>query len=159
MKCERALEILNSIKDKKDILTSYEEISELNEYHLISEFKSNIPKTSRKNGLTGLRRKYLQMSNDIRQAYQNLVTLEGEYNHLSTISRFFTHLKIGSGARLKRDISDLHQFIKNKEIDLKKLKWDLLKLNTEIESYERAVKVNGIRVFLTPIGETMIDEI
>ena len=49
--------------------------------------------------------------------------------------------------------------IKNKEIDLKKLKWDLLKLNTEIESYERAVKVNGIRVFLTPIGETMIDEI
>ena len=159
MKCERALEILNSIKDKKDILTSYEEISELNEYHLISEFKSNIPKTSRKNGLTGLRRKYIQMSNDIRQAYQNLVTLEGEYNHLSTISRFFTHLKIGSGARLKRDISDLHQFIKNKEIDLKKLKWDLLKLNTEIESYERAVKVNDIRVFLTPIGETMIDEI
>jgi len=29
LKCERALEILNSVKEKKDILTSYEEISEL----------------------------------------------------------------------------------------------------------------------------------
>ncbi|NVM36167.1 MAG: hypothetical protein HWN81_11275 [Candidatus Lokiarchaeota archaeon] len=159
MICERALEILNSIKDKKDILASYEEISELNENHLISEFKSNIPDPSRKNDLTSLKRKYLKMSNDIRQAYQNLVSLEGDYNHVSTISRFFTHLKIGRGARLKKDISDLHQFIKNKEIDLKKLKEELLKLNTEIESYDRAVKVNGIRVFLTPIGETMIDEI
>ncbi len=159
MRCERALEILNSIKDKNDILASYEEISELNENHLISEFKSNIPKTSRRNDLTGLKRKYLKMSKDIRQAYQNLVSLEGDYNHVSTIGRFFTHLKIGRGARLKKDISDLYQFIKSKEIDLKRLKEELLKLNIEIESYERAVKVNGIRVFLTPLGETMIDEI
>lgn len=159
MRCERALEVLSSIKDKKDILTSYEEISELKENHLLSEFKSNIPKMSRENDLTSLKRKYVKMSNDIRQAYQNLVSLEGDYNHVSTIYRFFAYLKIGSGARLKKEISDLHQFIENKEIDLKKLKEELLKLNIEIESYERAVKVNDIRVFLTPIGETMIDEI
>jgi len=159
LRCERALEVLSSIKDKKDILTSYEEISELKENHLLSEFKSNIAKTSRKNDLTSLKRKYMKMSNDIRQAYQNLISLEGDYNHVSTVYRFFAYLKIGSGARLKKEISDLHQFIENKEIDLKKLKEELLKLNREIESYERAVKVNGIRVFLTPIGETMIDEI
>ncbi|MFX1500842.1 MAG: hypothetical protein ACFFDH_07760 [Promethearchaeota archaeon] len=159
MRCERALEILNSIRNKKDLMTSYEEISELYEYHLISEFKTIIPKTSRKHELTDLRRKHKKMSNDIRHAYQNLVTLEGEYNHVSTINRFLSYLKIGRGARLKKDISDLNQFIKNKDNDLKKLKEDLLKLNIEIESYERAVKVNGIRVILTPIGETMIDEI
>jgi len=159
LKCERALEILSSIKDKHDILTSYEEISELKENHLISEFKSNNPKTSKKNDLTSLKRNYVKISNDIRQAYQNLVSLEGDYNHVSIIFRFFSHLKIGKGARLQKDTSDLHQFIENKENDLKNLKEELLKLNNELESYERAVKVNGIRVFLTPIGDTLIDEI
>ena len=159
MKCERALEILSFIKDKKDILTSYEETSELIENHLISEFKLSIIKTSREDELTRVKRSYMKISNDIRQGYQNLVSLEGEYNHVSTIYRFLTHLKIGKGARLKKDISDLHQFVKNKEIDLKKLKEELLKLNIEIETYERAIKVNGIKVVLTPLGEIMIDEI
>ncbi|MFX1378792.1 MAG: hypothetical protein ACFFA4_06825 [Promethearchaeota archaeon] len=159
MRCERALEILSSIKDKKDILTSYEEISELNENHLISEFKSKIPSNLRENDLKSLKRKYVRISNDIRQAYQNLVSLEGDYNHVSTILRFFAYFKIGKGARIKKEISDIHQLIENKEFDLKKLKRDLLNLNTEIESYERAIKVNGVRVFLTPIGETIIDEI
>ena len=159
MRCERALEILSSIKDKKDITTSYEEISELIENHLISEFKSKTPKILRENDLKSLKRTHMKISNDIRQAYQNLLSLEGDYNHISTIFRFFAHLKIGKGARLKEDISELHQFIKKKEIDLKKVKDDLLRLNIEIESYERAIKVNGVRVFLTPIGETMIDEI
>ncbi len=159
MRCERALEILNSIKNKKDIITSYEEISELIEFYLISEFEAVIPKISRKNELLDLRKNYIKMSSDLRQAYQNLVTLEGDYNHVSTMNRFLSYLKIGRGARLKKDTSDLDQFIKNKENDLKKLKDDLLKLNIEIESYERAVKVNGIRVILTPVGETMIDEI
>ncbi|MFX0002916.1 MAG: hypothetical protein ACFE9C_01875 [Candidatus Hodarchaeota archaeon] len=159
MRCERALEILNSIKEKKDIITSYEEISELIENHLILEFKSNIPKLTKDNDLKSLKRTYVKISNDIRQAYQNLVSLEGDYDHVSTIFRFFAHFKIGKGARLKNEISDLHQFIERKEIDLKKLKEDLLKLNIEIESYERAIRVNGVRVFLTPIGETMIDEI
>ncbi|MHA1916175.1 MAG: hypothetical protein ACW986_10075 [Promethearchaeota archaeon] len=159
MRCERALEILSSIKEKKDILTSYEEISELKEYHLISEFNSSKPKTSRKNDLISHRRNYMKTSDDIRQAYQNLVSLEGDYNHVSTIFRFLAYLKIGRGGRIKKEISDLHQFIEKKEIDLKILKEDLLKLNIEIGSQERAVKVNGVRVFLTPIGETMIDEI
>ncbi|MFX1571549.1 MAG: hypothetical protein ACFFB0_02290 [Promethearchaeota archaeon] len=159
MICERALEILSSIKDKHNLMTSFEEISELKENNLISEFKANIPKTSRDYDLTSLKRKYVKLSNDIRQAYQNLVTLEGDFNHVSTLSRFFSYLKMGRGATLKKDISDLHQFIENKEADLKKLKNELLKLNREIESHERAVKVNGIRVFLTPIGETIIDEI
>jgi len=157
--CERALEILSYIKDKKAILTSYEEISELIENNLISEFKSNIPHTSKESDLKNLKRKYVKVSNDIRQAYQNLVSLEGDFNHVTTINRFFAHLKIGKGAKLKKEINDLHHFIDNSEIDLKRLKEDLLKLNTDIESHERAVKVNGVRVFLTPIGETMIDEI
>ncbi|MFX0023325.1 MAG: hypothetical protein ACFE9S_13445 [Candidatus Hermodarchaeota archaeon] len=159
MICERALEILSSIKEKKDILTSFEEISELKENHLISEFKSKIPTTLRENDLKRLKRTYIKTSSDIRQAYQGLVSLEGDYNHVSTIYRFFAHFKIGKGARLKKEISDLHQLIEKKESDLKTLKKKLLDLNTEIESYERAIKVNGIRVFLTPIGETMIDEI
>ncbi len=159
MRCERALEILSSIKDKKDIIISYEEISELIQNHLISEFKSKTPKILREQDLQSLKRTHMRISNDIRQAYQNLLSLEGDYNHVSTIFRFFAHLKIGRGAILKEDISELHQFIEKKEIDLKKVKDDLLKLNIEIESYERAIKVNGVRVFITPIGETMIDEI
>ena len=95
MRCERALEILNSIKDKKDILISYEETSELIENHLILEFKSNIPKLTKDNDLKSLKRTYVKISNEIRQAYQNLVSLEGDYDHVSTIFRFFAHLKIG----------------------------------------------------------------
>lgn len=159
MRCERALEILNFIKDKKDIIASYEEISELIEYHLISEFKPKVPLTARKTDLISFRKKYVNMSNDIREAYQNLVSIEGDYNQISTILRFFAYAKIGRGGSLKKEISDLHHFIENKEIELQKLKEDLLRLNIEAESHERAVKVNGVRVFLTPIGETIIDEI
>ncbi|MFW9875342.1 MAG: hypothetical protein ACFFG0_19730, partial [Candidatus Thorarchaeota archaeon] len=90
---------------------------------------------------------------------QNLVSLEGDYNHLSTARRFFSYLKIGKGAKLKKQISNINQLIENNEIELQKLKRKLLILNTEVESYERAVKVNGMRVFLTPVGETIIDEI
>ncbi|MFW9969737.1 MAG: hypothetical protein ACFFDF_06015 [Candidatus Odinarchaeota archaeon] len=159
MKCERALEILSSIKDKKEILTSYEEISELIKDHLISEFKSDLPKPLREYDLKSLKRTFMKTSDEIREAYQNLVSLEGDFNHISTIFRFLAYFKVGKGAKIKKESSYLHDFIENKEIDLKKMKEDFLRLNTEIESYERAIKVNGVNVFLTPIGETMIDEI
>ncbi|MFW9949233.1 MAG: hypothetical protein ACFFKA_03785, partial [Candidatus Thorarchaeota archaeon] len=74
-------------------------------------------------------------------------------------SRSTSFLRIGKGARLKKEIKDLKKFVENKESELRTIKQKILKLTTEEESISRAVKVNGIFVTLTPLGETMIDEI
>ena len=159
MKCERTIEILTSIKSKTDIVTSHEEISELANYHLVSQFElKQLPKDHERE-LQGLKLQYIQLNNDIREAYKTLVSLEGEYTRSSTLTRSLSGLKVGRGARLKKEIKDLKKFIQSKETDSKALKNNMLTLTTEIESIERAVKVNGIHVTLTPLGELMIDEI
>ena len=159
MKCERALEILSSIKNKIDIMTSYEEISELTQYHFISQFESHEHNTDYERELRSLKQQFIQQSQDIRDAYKTLVSLEGEYNHVSSFSRTFSVLKIGRGARLKKEVKDLKKFVQKKEINSRSLKHRILVLTTEAESIERAVKVNGLHVTLTPLGELMIDEI
>ncbi|NHJ24250.1 MAG: hypothetical protein EAX89_06725 [Candidatus Lokiarchaeota archaeon] len=159
MNCERTLEVLSSIKNKEDIVTSYEEISELMQYHLISQFESKEINIDHDREITSTKMQFIQLTQDIREAYKTLVTLEGEYHHVSTVSRSFSFLKVGKGARLKKEIKDLKKFIQNKEIDSRTLKDKILELTRDLESIERAVKVNGLHVTLTPLGELMIDEI
>jgi hypothetical protein len=159
MNCERTLEVLRSIKNKEDIVTSYEEISELMQYNLISQFESKEINIDHDRELSSTKMQFIQLSQDIREAYKTLVSLEGEYNHVPAFSRSISFLKIGRGARLKKEIKDLKNFIQNKEIELRTLKENILELTRDLESIERAVKVNGIHVTLTPLGELMIDEI
>ncbi|MFX0033375.1 MAG: hypothetical protein ACFE9P_11985, partial [Candidatus Hermodarchaeota archaeon] len=159
MKCERALEILDSIKNKTDIITSYEEISELLQYNLVSEFSLKGPSKHIEHDLKGLKGEYMQVSSQIRDSYRNLVSMEGEYNRLSGIKKFLSYFKIGFGSSLKNEIKELKELIEDKEISLKSLKNQIMHMSSQKETFERATKVNGMNVVLTPLGDNMIDEI
>jgi len=159
MKCERALEILESIKNKTDIITSYEEASELFQYNLISEFELQGSSKHIEHDLKGLKGQYIQLSSEIRASYRNLISMEGEYKRLSAVKKFFSYFKIGFGSSLKSEIKELKVLIENKDDLVKSIKNQILYLNSEKEKIERAVKVNGKKVVLTPLGDSMIDEI
>ena len=70
MKCERALEILDSIQNKTDILTSYEEITELLQFNLVSEFSFKGSTKHIEHDLKGLKGEYIQLSAQIRDSYK-----------------------------------------------------------------------------------------
>ncbi len=159
MKCERALEILYSIKNKVDIITSYEEISELFRFNLILEFFSQGPSKHLEYDIKGLKSQFITLSSEIRASYKNIISMEGEYKHLSIFKKLLAHLRIGIGHELKSELKELQHIIEDKEIQVKNLKNQILQLNSEKEAIERAVKVNGKKVTLTPIGDTMINEI
>ncbi|MFX1583835.1 MAG: hypothetical protein ACFFDL_04510 [Promethearchaeota archaeon] len=159
MKCERVLEILESIKNKTDIIMSYEEASELFQYNLISEFELQGSSKHIEHDLKGLKGQYIQISSEIRDSYRNLISMEGEYKRLSPVKKFLSYFKIGFGSSLKSEIGELKVLIENKDDLVKSIKSQILNLNTEREKIERAVKVNGKRVVLTPLGDSMIDEI
>ncbi|MFX0148731.1 MAG: hypothetical protein ACFE8E_13415 [Candidatus Hodarchaeota archaeon] len=159
MKCERALEILDSIKNKTDIITSYEEITELLQYNLVSEFRIKGPSKHIEHDLKGLKGEYMQVSSQIRDSYRNLVSMEGEYNRLSGIKKFLSYFKMGFGSSLKNEIKELKVLIEDKENSLKSLKNQIMLMSSQKETFERATKVNGMEVVLTPLGDNMIDEI
>ncbi|MFW9950664.1 MAG: hypothetical protein ACFFKA_11150, partial [Candidatus Thorarchaeota archaeon] len=68
MKCERTLEILTLIKNKTDIVTSYEEITELTQYHLISQSESKELNIDNEREMKSLKIQFIQLSQDIRDA-------------------------------------------------------------------------------------------
>ncbi|MFX1234528.1 MAG: hypothetical protein ACFFBY_08190 [Promethearchaeota archaeon] len=159
MKCERTLEILDSIQNKTDIITSYEEISELLQYNLVSEFRFKGLTKHIEHDLKGLKGEYIQLSSQIRDSYKNLVSMESEYNRLSGIKKIFAFFKIGFGSSLKSEIKELKVVIDNKDTNLKDIKNQILVMSSQKETVERATKVNGMNVVLTPLGDNMIDEI
>ncbi|MFX1480480.1 MAG: hypothetical protein ACFFCI_20480, partial [Promethearchaeota archaeon] len=159
MKCERVLQILESIQNKIDIVTSYEEISELLQYNLVSEFRFKDSPGHIEHDLKGLKGEYIQLSSQIRDSYKNLVSMESEYNNLSSVKKFSSFFKIGFGSSLKSEIKELKQIIEEKENLVKDLKNQILLMSSQKETIERATKVNGMSVVLTPLGDNMIDEI
>ncbi|MFW9937158.1 MAG: hypothetical protein ACFFD5_05875 [Candidatus Thorarchaeota archaeon] len=159
MNCERALEILESIKNRQEILTSYEEITDLINNALISEYKGSTLDRNLEAELEHLKDQFNTLSGDLRDLSKELISIQGEYDHLGFISRFVSYIKIGIGNNLKREINELKKLISAKESDLLNIKNNLLNLNDIKKNLEQAVKVNGVKVFLTPFGETMIDEI
>ncbi|MFX0177406.1 MAG: hypothetical protein ACFE85_14415 [Candidatus Hodarchaeota archaeon] len=159
MNCERALEILESIRNRQEILTSYEEITDLINNALISEYKGTTQDRNLEAELESLKDQFNTLSADLRDFSKELISIQGEFEDLGFISRFFSHLKIGIGNTLRREMTELKNLIRTKESDIIKIKNELLNLNDTKKTLEQAVKVNGIKVFLTPFGETMIDEI
>jgi hypothetical protein len=99
------------------------------------------------------------LSKDIRELSKELVSIKGDYEKSGFITRFFGHLKIGTGGRLRREIRELTKLIEIKDLDITNIKNKLLNLNDAKKTIEQAVQVNNIKVLLTPFGETMIDEI
>jgi len=159
MKCERALEILTSVKNHIEIITSDEEITDLIKFALVTEFELEPSSDHLDKDLGSYKTQFNQLSNEVRNHSKELIILEGDYSDLSFISHWIGKLKLGRGSKLKKEIKEIKSQIKYKEAHVSSLKDDILRLNDEIKTIEQAVKVNGKSVFLTPHGELMIDEI
>lgn len=159
MKCERALEILTSVKNKIEVITSYEEVAELVELALVSEFKEIKSDDDLQQDLTNYKMQFNQLSHEVRNLSKELIILEGDYSDLNFLSQFVSHLSLGHGSKLRKQIRELKSQIKYKEVHISSLKNDILRLNDQINTVEQAIKVNGKRIYLTPFGETIIDEI
>ena len=67
MNCERALEILASVKDRVNILCSKEEIMELMKYSLLDEYKNNILIEHVIRELASLKANYSQVNSEINE--------------------------------------------------------------------------------------------
>ena len=150
MECERALEILNSIKSATNIICSLEEISELKGFDLVSEFTLQEPRKSLEHDLKGQKNQFIRLNSEIRDSYRNLMSMEADLEEMSIFS---------GKNKLKKEIKTLKTLIQGKDLEAQNLKDKILSLTLEKETYERAVRVNGIKVVLTPLGEKMIDEI
>jgi len=159
MKCERALEILTSVKSKIEVITSYEEVAELVELALVSEFRETKSDADLVQDLTNYKVQFNQLSHEVRNLSKELIILEGDYSDLSSFSHLLSYLSLGSGRKIKKKIREKNSQIKYKEIHISSLKNDILRLNDKINTVEQAIKVNGKRIYLTPFGETIIDEI
>ena len=159
MNCERALEILASVKDRVNILCSKEEIMELMKYSLLDEYKNNILIEHVIRELASLKANYSQVNSEINETNKDLLSLERDYEHLSLISKLFSYIFIGKGRILKSKIKKIKAQIENKNLQVSIIKDQILNLNDQKQSTEQAVKVNGKKVILTPNGENLIDEI
>ena len=159
MDCERALEILTSIKKRDDIPCSSDEISDLLKFSFISEHgkeSSDLPMDS---DINTLKMNYDQLNNEIHALNKELLSIEREYEHVSLGSKLTSYLQIGKGKKLKSQISRMEKKIKNMDIQVSIIKDQILKLNDLKQSVNQTVRVNGKSVILTPIGDNMIDEI
>ena len=159
MDCERALEILASIKKRDDIPCSSDEISDLLKFSFISQYgkeSGNLPMNS---DINTLKMNYDRLNNDIHILNKELLSVEREYEHVSLGSKLIRYLQIGKGKKLKSQFSKLKNEIKNKDIQVSIIKDQILKLNDQKQSINQAVRVNGKNVILTPIGDNMINEI
>ncbi|MHA1107163.1 MAG: hypothetical protein ACTSPN_15830 [Promethearchaeota archaeon] len=159
MDCERALEILTSIKKRDDIPCSSDEISDLLKYSFISEYGKERADLPTESEINSLKMNYDRLNTEIHGLNKDLLSIEREYEHVSLGSKLVSYLQIGKGKKLKSQISRLKNDIKHMDIQVSILKDQILKLNDQKQSINQAVRVNGKNVILTPIGDNMIDEI
>ena len=159
MDCERALEILTSIKKRDDIPCSSDEISDLLKFSFISEYGKESADLPTESEINTLKMNYDRLNTEIHGLNKDLLSIEREYEHVSLGSKLVSYLKIGKGKKLKSQISRLKNDIKHMDIQVSILKDQILKLNDQKQSINQAVRVNGKNVILTPIGDNMIDEI
>ena len=159
MDCERALEILTSIKKRDDIPCSSDEISDFLKFSFISEFGKESTDLPMESEISALKTNYDRLNNEIHGLNKELLSIEREYEHLSLGSKLISYLQIGKGKKLKSQISRLKNEIKHIDTQVSIIKDQILKLNDQKQSINQAVRVNGKNVILTPIGDNMIDEI
>jgi len=159
MDCERALEILTSIKKRDDIPCSSDEISDFLKFSFISEYGKESTDLPMESEISALKMNYDRLNNEIHGLNKELLSIEREYEHVSLGSKLISYLQIGKGKKLKSQISRLKNEIKHIDTQVSIIKDQILKLNDQKQSINQAVRVNGKNVILTPIGDNMIDEI
>ena len=159
MDCERALEILTSIKKRDDIPCSSDEISDFLKFSFISEYGKESADLPMESEISALKMNYNRLNSEIHGLNKELLSIERDYEHVSLGSKLISYLQIGKGKKLKSQISRLKNDIKHMDTQVSIIKDQILKLNDQKQSINQAVRVNGKNVILTPIGDNMIDEI
>ena len=159
MDCERALEILTSIKKRDDIPCSSDEISDFLKFSFISEYGKESADLPMESEISALKMNYNRLNSEIHGLNKELLSIERDYEHVSLGSKLISYLQIGKGKKLKSQISRLKNEIKHIDTQVSIIKDQILKLNDQKQSINQAVRVNGKNVILTPIGDNMIDEI
>jgi cell division protein FtsB len=159
MDCERALEILTSIKNRNDIPCSSDEISDLLKFSFISEYRKESADLPTESEIKTLKMNYDRLNSEIHGLNKELLSIERDYEHASLGSKLASYLQIGKGKKLKSQISKLKNEIEKMDTQVSIIKDQILKLNDQKQSINQAVRVNGKNVVLTPIGDNMIDEI
>ena len=159
MKCERALAILESLKNRSEIRCSDAEIQELFKNKLALEFQLDEPISQIEYESTTLKDNFTDLNSEVHALYQEQISLERDYQQLSVLARFFGHLGLGKGRTIKKNISKIKKLIDQKNTQISIIREQILKLTSERKRFEQAVQVNDRKILLTSYGEMIIDEI
>nr|MDO8108893.1 hypothetical protein [Candidatus Sigynarchaeota archaeon] len=155
MLCQRALEILNSMKNKQDVPMNAEELDIMRGLNAITLFESDRTVDTIGNDMADVKIKYDTTAELVRRINKDLLGVERQIA-TSAGARLAASLKLGSAhkraTQLKREMG-------TQETLLNDIKKKMLDLNLEKETVERAVRINGHRAFLTPVGEQLSEEI
>ncbi len=159
MLCERALEILNSVKERADIKCSRKEIDELKKYSCLKEYKPESPRTKIETELESLKNNFNELTTENRHLYKEMLSVERDLHGSSLPSKMIGYIRIGKNSSLKRKYKKLKKQIDRLNSQLTIIKDQILRLNAEKKTIEQLVKVNGISVIITPLGHLIYDEI
>lgn len=159
MKCERALKILLNVKSGFDIKLNQEEIEELIQLGFVSLFELPVGNIDLDEELSNLKNKYVQTSAELRKLSKEIIGIKGDYNQLFKYKKLFGLLSLRKIIKLKFHLKELKGKSLEKEDQLYFFKNRILNLNAEKKAFKNAIKVNGKRISLTPLGDTYIDEI
>jgi len=159
MICERALNILLNVKSGFDIKVSQEEIEELHEYGFITLFELLPSKNNLDEKLEKFKQNFILTSAKLRDLSKELTGNKRELNQLVNYKKLFGLLSAKKIIKIKLNSKKIKNQLLKEEIQLYFFKNRILNLNAEKRAFKNAIKVNGNRISLTPIGDTYINEI
>jgi len=159
MLCARAIQILNAMRDKQDIHVSDEELNELVQLNFVEIFASERTIEDVNTDIETVRGQYNTISDAIRQINKDILAAEREHATGSIGVRLGATLHFGVGNALKKRLEQLKQDLDAQEQEIGRVKKRLLDLSVEKETVERAVRIDGHRALLTPVGERFTGEI
>ena len=108
---------------------------------------------------TTLKDNFTELNSEVHKLYQEQVSLERDYQQSSVITRFFSHLGLGTGRTIKKNISSIKKVLDQKNTQISIIREQILKLTSERKRFEQAIQINGKKIILTSYGEMIIDEI
>ncbi|NMC07161.1 MAG: hypothetical protein GYA24_18235 [Candidatus Lokiarchaeota archaeon] len=159
MLCERAMQILEAMQGKQDIPVSDAELDELIQMNCIQLFTSERTAESVADDIAATRTQYNAVADEIRQVNKDMLAAEREQSTGSMGLRIGAALRFGAGNAIRQRVVQLKHVLEAKEQEIGRVKKTLLDLSVEKETVERAVRIDGHRALITPVGERLTGEI
>jgi hypothetical protein len=147
------------MRGKQDIPVSDEEFNELIQLNCIEIFTSDRTADGVSTDIAAARSQYNSIADSIRQINKDILAAEREHSTGSVGVRLGAALKFGAGKEIKSRTEQLKKALEAREQEIGLVKKQLLDLSVEKETVERAVRIDGHRALLTPIGERLTGEI